>query len=101
MTSTEEKALAPWGWSKNEAILHWDERVSPIRLQSSIAHIQFIPVRRRAYSGASVTKRAELYSYQLGTTSHPRPNPTVRRTPRRPRSTPLRCASNHDNLGLD
>lgn len=32
----EEKALNPWQWSKNEAILHWDERL--------------MPIRRRAYS---------------------------------------------------
>lgn len=27
MSDDEEKALAPWGWSKNEAVLHWDDRV--------------------------------------------------------------------------
>jgi len=26
-TAMEEKVLIPWKWSKNEAILHWDERV--------------------------------------------------------------------------
>ncbi|KAK1923361.1 hypothetical protein DB88DRAFT_490915 [Papiliotrema laurentii] len=36
VTPEEEKVLAPWGWSKNEAVLHWDDR--------------FIPVRRKAYS---------------------------------------------------
>nr|XP_031863464.1 uncharacterized protein CI109_001340 [Kwoniella shandongensis]KAA5530536.1 hypothetical protein CI109_001340 [Kwoniella shandongensis] len=30
-TPEEEKALASWGWSKNEAILHWDEKLMPIR----------------------------------------------------------------------
>lgn len=24
----EEKVLGPWNWSENEAVLHWDERVS-------------------------------------------------------------------------
>jgi len=28
VTADEERALAPWGWSKNEAVLHWDERAS-------------------------------------------------------------------------
>lgn len=27
VSDDEEKALAPWGWSKNEAVLHWDDRV--------------------------------------------------------------------------
>ncbi|WVR06843.1 hypothetical protein IAU60_003879 [Kwoniella sp. DSM 27419] len=36
LTSDEEKVLAPWRWSKNEAVLHWDEKL--------------MPVRRRAYS---------------------------------------------------
>lgn len=27
VSEDEEKALAPWGWSKNEAVLHWDDRV--------------------------------------------------------------------------
>lgn len=26
--SLEEKVLKPWEWSENEAVLHWDERVS-------------------------------------------------------------------------
>jgi hypothetical protein len=26
-TMQEEKALGSWSWSKNEAVLHWDERV--------------------------------------------------------------------------
>jgi hypothetical protein len=30
VTKMEEKALAPWGWSKNEAVLHWDDRVSRV-----------------------------------------------------------------------
>ncbi|RSH88935.1 hypothetical protein EHS25_002597 [Saitozyma podzolica] len=35
-TMQEEKALGSWSWSKNEAVLHWDERL--------------MPTRRRAYS---------------------------------------------------
>ncbi|WRT66575.1 uncharacterized protein IL334_003534 [Kwoniella shivajii] len=31
LTEDEEKALKPWKWSKNEAILHWDEKLMPIR----------------------------------------------------------------------
>ncbi|ORY32929.1 hypothetical protein BCR39DRAFT_522408 [Naematelia encephala] len=27
----EEKALGPWQWSQNEAVLHWDERLMPVR----------------------------------------------------------------------
>ncbi|WWC69966.1 uncharacterized protein I206_103910 [Kwoniella pini CBS 10737] len=31
LTEDEEKALGPWKWSKNEAILHYDEKLMPIR----------------------------------------------------------------------
>ncbi|WVQ99628.1 hypothetical protein IAU59_006765 [Kwoniella sp. CBS 9459] len=31
LTKEEEKALGPWKWSKNEAILHWDEKLMPVR----------------------------------------------------------------------
>ena len=41
--------MGPWEWSENEAVLHWDERVSS-RAQM-VADIQLMPVRRRAYSG--------------------------------------------------
>lgn len=28
VSADEEKVLGPWEWSQNEAVLHWDERVS-------------------------------------------------------------------------
>ena len=28
VTKDEEKVLGPWEWTQNQAILHWDERVS-------------------------------------------------------------------------
>ncbi|WVW84255.1 hypothetical protein I302_106285 [Kwoniella bestiolae CBS 10118] len=31
LTEDEEKALGPWKWSKNEAVLHWDEKLMPVR----------------------------------------------------------------------
>lgn len=49
----EEKVLGPWEWSENEAILHWDQRagLGSVHGDGSLTVLQFMPVRRRAYSG--------------------------------------------------
>ena len=53
VSAQEEKALSPWQWSENEAVLHWDER--------------FMPRRRRAYSGEHPGESI-VTDDQLGTT---------------------------------
>ena len=45
----EEKVLAPWEWSENEAVLHWDERVSG-RLSGRLALIAFTAHANKAES---------------------------------------------------
>lgn len=61
-SAEEEEILGKFEWNKNEAVVHWDEKVccAVPYVVPLLTSLQLMPIRRKAWSGRSHRARGGL-----------------------------------------